>query len=205
MLVPAHASRRRDHPHAGLPGSEVELAHVGELRWKSGRRLTFIRARKRGTAAPLRSHAARRRRAQHRDRIGVGTWIVQCAVFTAVMLREFSEPPQEVHRPQRPVGLVRLARSRFSATGEGAADELSLAPRLGHARATRRSSASPRGRRPCARSHPSPPTFRPDERLGRPNVISRGPGANRYRASEVGPAPAIAPTSAARMQSRGLS
>jgi hypothetical protein len=29
-------------------------------------------------------------------RIGVRTWVVQCAVFTAVLLHEFSEPPQEV-------------------------------------------------------------------------------------------------------------
>jgi hypothetical protein len=30
------------------------------------------------------------------NRMGVRTWIVQCAVFTAVLLREFSEPPKEV-------------------------------------------------------------------------------------------------------------
>ena len=46
------------------------------------------------------------------NRIGVRTWIVQCAVFTAVMLREFSEPPRGSHRPKRPLGLV-AARSRL--------------------------------------------------------------------------------------------
>lgn len=75
-------------PSLGFPRRPTPL-EVGE-------ELTFIRARKRGTAPRLEVTPRVAGEPSIENRIGVRTWIVQCAVFTAVMLREFSEPPQEV-------------------------------------------------------------------------------------------------------------
>jgi hypothetical protein len=75
-------------PRLGFPRRPTPL-EVGE-------EFTFIRARKRGTAPRLEVTPRVTGEPSIENRIGVRTWIVQCAVFAAVMLREFSEPPPEV-------------------------------------------------------------------------------------------------------------
>ena len=94
-LGPAHASRRRDHPHAGLPGSEAELPTSADSAGSRGRAHFHPSAQARYSPR-LEVTPRVAGEPSIENRIGVGTWIVQCAVFTAVMLREFSEPPQEV-------------------------------------------------------------------------------------------------------------
>lgn len=58
--------------------------------------IAFIRARKRGSNPHLEVQTRVTSEPGIEDRIGVRTWIVQCAVFTALLLREFSAPPQEI-------------------------------------------------------------------------------------------------------------
>ena len=61
------------------------------------REITFIRARKLGANPELDVNAHIAAEPSIDQRIAVKIWTVQCAVFTSILLREFSEPPEEAH------------------------------------------------------------------------------------------------------------
>jgi hypothetical protein len=58
--------------------------------------IAFIRARKLGRQPHLEVKLHVTGEPSIENHIGVKTWIVQCAVYTAWLLREFSSPPQEL-------------------------------------------------------------------------------------------------------------
>jgi hypothetical protein len=65
-LGPAHSSRRREHAHAGLRGSEAGFPTSADSAGSRGR-AHFHPSAQAWYCAPLGSHAARRRRAEHRE------------------------------------------------------------------------------------------------------------------------------------------
>jgi len=56
----------------------------------------FIRARKLGPEPQLEVKTEIAAEPSIENHIGVKTWIAQCAAFTVLLLRELSEPPQEI-------------------------------------------------------------------------------------------------------------